>query len=496
MIPTIQLAIDPTLLPYRAEVTYIWRALLTGMGYGWREQAWTDRSPVTIAYTPFPDQAPPAAIVILARPERWAAPARARLIGKKVWNGFTLPLLEGDDPYAQPTVQQSACFVNDDPLFAAFWLLSGYEEARYPILKHGYRDLSGTPMLDQGLLRQAMVSATGCWLADLLQQSGMPPGIPRWPDGATIAAACGHDVDYPEVIRWLEPLRIIHRQGIKGLGAALDVLTGQRAHWHFRSWMDVEARLGARSAFYFVARKGSLIEYATRRPDPFYDVTAPQFRALFRELSAAGWEIGLHASYDAGMDGAMLAAERARLAAVSGQPIDGNRHHYWHLDPQSPEQTLLLHEQTGFCYDASLTHNRYLGWRRSSVWPFFPWHRDLRRPIRTLQLPTGWMDDHLFGQKPFNPGSPAALLGELRETVIRQAGLLLVDVHDYVYDEALFPGWAATYRTLWEDLATRGGVWFATPLTIARHWLARADRIAAASIGLDTDATRAAPVAA
>lgn len=483
MIPTITLAIDPALAAHRAEIGYIWRTLLTGMGYGWREQPW-DSERVTIAYTAGTTQTPPAQIVIHAQPDRWANPAQVRLLGAKQWDGCDLPLLAGDQADAQLTTSDSTLHIPDDPIFAAFWLLSGYEEERYPTVKHGYRDLTGAPMLEQGLLRRALASAVGCWLAHLLQHCGLPPGLPRWPNGAELAATCGHDVDYPEVVRWLEPLRILLRQGVRGLVAAVDVISGRRTHWHFRSWMELEERIGARSAFYFVARQGSLLEYATGLPDPFYDVQAPHFRALFQEISAAGWEIGLHASYRAYTDRTLFAAERARLAAASGQPIDGNRHHYWHLDPQQPEQTLLMHEHVGFRYDASLTHNRYLGWRRSSVWPFFPWHRGLRREIRTLQLPTGWMDDHLFGQKQFNPGDRQTLLAELRETVIRHGGLLLVDVHDYVYDGKLFPGWAATYRALWEDLAARGRVWFATPAAIAEHWRQRAAQIAAASEGL------------
>lgn len=486
MIPTVRIAIDPALAAWRAEITYTWRTLLTGMGYSWYEEQW-QAAPVTIAYTTDPAQAPPAQIVIHACAERWTNPALARLRGHTIQRGYTLPLLEGDHEHVQPVVVHGSLHIGHDPIFAAFWLLSGYEEEQYPTLKHGYRDLTGSPMLTQGLLRRGMASAIGCWLAEILQQCGLPPGIPRWPNGAVLAATCGHDVDYPEVVRWLEPLRIVQRQGMRGLRAARDVITGRRHHWHFHSWIALEEQIGARSAFYFVARKGSLLEYATGRPDPFYDVQAPHFRALFRELSAAGWEIGLHASYLAYTDRRIFAAERERLAVASDQPIEGNRHHYWHLHPQQPEQTLLIHEQVGFHYDASLTHNRYLGWRRSSTWPFFPWHRRLRRAIRTLQLPTGWMDDHLFGQKQFNPGERDTLLGDLRETVSRQGGLLLVDVHDYVYDDTLFPGWAATYRSLWEDLAARGRVWFATPAAIARYWSARASHIAETSHGLGED---------
>ena len=478
------IALDPALEPYRPEITYTWRTLLAGMGYAWVEELWGS-GPVDLAYTINPATAPPARLLIQAAPERWARPGMFMLTGVEVGPGWTRPRFSGETGQRPLlTLQAGQVIIERDLIFDAFWLLTGQEEGQHPRGKHGYLDLTGTPTLAEGVLRQGLVSAIGSGLEQQLAELGYAPGRPRWPHDAALAAACGHDVDYPEIIRWLEPLRILARQGATGLGPALAVALGRHSHWHFRSWIELERQFGARSAFYFVARKGSLREYATGLPDTFYDIGAPHFRALFRELTAEGWEIGLHASYLAHTDGAKFATERAALAVASGQTIAGNRHHYWHLDPQSPEQTLLLHEQVGFAYDASLTHNRYLGWRRGSNWPFYPWHHGERRALRTLQLPTAWMDDHLFGQRADNPGNRRELLRQLAATTAEQGGLLLVDVHDYVYDEALFPGWAATYRELWEDLFARGDVWFATPGEIAAHWAERQALITQASLGL------------
>lgn len=485
MIPRLSVAIDPTLEPYRPEITYTWRTLLSGMGYAWDEGPWGDQG-TDLAYTPAPKTGLPARLIVRAAPERWANPGAYRLQGVERNAPLVRPRFadEGEQP-TLITLQGNRTIIERDVLFDMFWLLTGQEERQYPRGKHGYLDLSGSPTLEQGVLRQALASAIGSGLERLLRDMGYPPGVPRWPDGASMAAACGHDVDYPEIIRWIEPLRILARQRLAGVRPAVAVALGWHSHWHFRSWMELERRLGARSAFYFVARKGSLWEYATGRPDPFYDIRTPRFRALFRELAAEGWEIGLHASYLAYTSPAMFAAERALLAEMSGQPIVGNRHHYWHLDPDNPEATLLLHEQVGFTYDASLTHNRYLGWRRGSSWPFYPWHQGLRRALRTLQLPTAWMDDHLFGQRVDNPGDPQTLLHGLAETAAGQGGLLLVDVHDYVYDDALFPGWARAYRELWENLSARRNVWFATPSAIAEHWIKRQAAIEQASTGLE-----------
>lgn len=488
MSTTLSITLDPALSPYRPEITYVWRTLLAGLGYSWAEVPWGE-APVDIAYAADLAAAPPARLLIQAGPVRWASPGKLQLAGLEAAAGWTRPRFDGEADRTPPvTLQAGRTIIERDLIFDLFWLLTGQEEGQRPRGKHGYLDLTGTPTLGHGVLCRALASTIGAGLERLLVELGHRPGVPRWPAGATMAAACGHDVDYPEIIRWLEPLRILARQKATGLGPAAAVALGRHTHWHFRSWMELERRFGARSAFYFVARRGSLREYAAGLPDTFYDIGSPRFRALFRELAEEGWEIGLHASYLAHTDAAKFAAERAALAVASGQLIAGNRHHYWHLDPQHPEETLLIHEQVGFAYDASLTHNRYLGWRRGSSWPFYPWHSGQRRALQTLQLPTAWMDDHLFGQRADNPGDRQALLRGLMETAAGQGGLLLVDVHDYVFDDALFPGWARAYTELWEDLYARRDVWFATPGEVAAHWSRRHAAIVASSRGLEADA--------
>jgi hypothetical protein len=483
--PQITIALDPALQSVAPEIRYTWRTLLTALGYAWVETDWAQTTPADIVYASDPHHAPPSRVLIVAQPAQWAQPHAARLVGVTQEAGWEVPAFTNDPP-AAPLLQQrdGQCIISRDLIFACFWLLSGQEERQHPRGAHGYLDLTGTPTLAHGVLQRGLVSAICHALGQHLVALGFPPGMARWPHGATLAATCGHDVDYPEIIRWLEPLRILARQKAQGVRPAVAVALGEHSHWHFHSWMALEQEYGARSAFYFVARKGSLREYATGLPDSFYDINSPQFRRLFAELAEAGWEIGLHASYRAYTSQATFAAERAALAQASGQPISGNRHHYWHLDPADPEATLLMHEQVGFTYDASLTHNRYLGWRRGTNWPFFPWHSGQRRAVRTLQLPTAWMDDHLFGQRADNPGDRQELLRGLIERTAAHQGVLLVDVHEYVYDDALFPGWAATYRQLWATLFARGDVWFATPIAIAEHWLARQQVIAHASRGL------------
>ncbi|ABU60001.1 polysaccharide deacetylase family protein [Roseiflexus castenholzii] len=483
----VRLALDPSLDErYAPEIAWTWRYLLTGAGYAWHVCGLDE--PCDIAYVADPQRTPHARLVIQATPRLWERRSAPRLAGVATVDGFTHPLYEGERvDEAMIIGEQGRLICTRDIVFDLFWLLTGQEETHFPKNRHGYVDLTGTPYLHNNIVQQGLASGIGARFAQLLGDIGAPPGEPRWPHGKCAAAAISHDVDYPEVVRWLEPLRVLLRQGVRGLPAAVDVMTGKRHHWQFNAWLALERDLGAPSAFYFVARRGSLREYALGTPDSFYDIRAPQFRALFRSLIGAGCEIGLHSSYCAYASIEQFAREKRLLEECAGVPVVGNRHHYWHMDPMNPEATLMIHEQLGFLYDASLTHDRYLGWRRGSCWPFFPFIQQERRELRTLQLPTGWMDSQLFLQHGANPGEPNEVLRNLADRTAAQGGLLLVNVHDYVFDDALFPGWVATLRRLWEYLSARGDFWMAAPAEIAAHWHARYRRLLTSSVGLGVE---------
>lgn len=479
------MTIDPPIRAlYGPEVAWVWRTLLSGIGYAWREVPPGD--PCDIAYVSQISDTPQARLIVRAEPQRWARLHQLRLAGIREHPEVTLPAYAGDAEMGE-LVQRSAdqTIVTHDVVLDCFWLATGLEEAQLPKNKHGYVALEDTPYLRDAFLQRAIASGIGVWVQQLLQELGFPPPLPRWPHGRRAAACIGHDVDYPEVIRWLEPARVLMRQGARGMHAALSVLLGRRHHWHFESWMQLEQQLGTRSAFYFVARKGSLIEYALQTPDSFYDIRTPRFRALFARLREQGFEIGLHASYRAYANPEQFAAEKQLVEAMSGGEVVGNRHHYWHMHPDTPEATLLLHGQLGFSYDASLTHDRYLGWRRGMCWPFFPFHRQQRQEVGTLQINTAWMDAQLFLRTHMTTAVRQDLLRSLADRTLAQGGCLMVDVHDYVFDGVLFPGWTAAFQGLWEYVADSGAFWMETPARIAAYWRERHTTIMRASTGLE-----------
>ena len=462
-------------------IHWLWRQVFLALGRPWQEVPLT--APCDLAYVIAPEQAPAAHTVILATPERWAAPGSARLVEVAIADA-PFVIRYADDANLPMSVErrEDGCVVPRDVLFDLYWLLTGQAERHWPQDGHGFYDLTGTTWAATRLLELAPAAEIVGWLQDQLEHLG--PASPRWPGGKRAALAITHDVDYPEVVRWLEPARIVARQRGNGLGPAWRVLTGQTDHWRFPQWMEFEASFGARSAFYFVARQGSLVEYARGTPDPFYDVTAPRFQDLFRTLRAGGWEVGMHASYRAYESEERFAAEKARLEAAAGAPVLGNRHHYWHMNPADVEETLQMHGAIGLLYDTSLTHDRYLGWRRGTNIPFFPYSQRSGQEIGVLQLPVAWMDAQLMQRTDLTQPQRETLACELIDRTATHGGLFVANVHDYVFDDELYPGWLATLRAGLEHVVARGDFWIATPAAIAQHWIERYRILREASAGL------------
>ncbi|MGQ0603003.1 MAG: polysaccharide deacetylase family protein [Anaerolineales bacterium] len=484
MTTLIRIALDDELTSqWGPELHWTWRTFLSTSGWAWQQVPLDE--PCDIAYTAHPERAPHARLIVQADPRLWARRGALRLSGLRRQSGYAVPEYTGVEARAINLFGENGRrLCTRDVAFDLFWLLTGQEERHHPRNPYGTFNYRNSVWLKESVFLEALVSSFSLWMRQTLVALGCPPPAPMWPHGKRAAAAGSHDVDYPEVIRWLEPLRVQWRLMNGGLGPALDVATGRRHHWHFREWMEMEKALGVRSAFYFTPRQGSLFEYFWGTPDPFYDVGAANFRKLFQELSAEGFEIGMHASYRAYTSVEKFALEKRRLEAASGQHVPGNRHHYWHLNPANPEETLHIHEQIGLEYDTSLNHDRYLGWRRGCAQPFYPYHSGLRRELGTLQLPVAWMDDQLFGMRADNPGDRLERLQEVIDRAAEREGCFIMDVHDYVFDAALFPGWAETYRQAWEYIQQRNDFWCATPAQIAAHWLSRRAALEAASAGL------------
>ena len=317
----------------------------------------------------------------------------------------------------------------NDIIFSSYWLLTGAREPAYRRDRFDNLHLDDSFFLKHGLASRPLVSEYAALLRKHFTAQGRTALALPW-SGRSAAFAFTHDVDYPQIIRAIESARLMLSRGVKALSSIPGILNGSNHFWKFAEWVEFESTLGTRPTFYFMARKGSLVQYATGTPDCFYDIRKPEFTSLFRQLREQGCEIGLHASYNAHRSAQQLRREKEALEQAAGVKVEGNRHHYWHLDPAAPHETLRRLEHAGLVYDSSLGFEFYPGFRRGICHPFRPYHPQERRELDLVELPPTWMDDHFDRRLAVNGiADPTDFARGLVHTASKLGGTIVVDYH-------------------------------------------------------------------
>jgi hypothetical protein len=473
----VRVAIDRAAAPQAPELTYVLRTLLRTAGLSWQfEWAESTTGDVDIAYG---EVARDRAHVRIPRAPWPLANAPAMDPAGVVPFG-ALPLLRFAGESPRPLTGGDIIDFPVDVLFGCFWWLTGAREATWRRDKVDNLHLDDHLIRREGLLARPLASLLAEHLRRHFESRGFKPRTPPWANGNKSAAfAFTHDVDYPEIIRWIEVPRILLMRRSPRL--AFDVATGRSHFWTFREWVDFTAELGTSPAFYFMARQGSLLQYATGTPDDFYDVGSRRFRDLFAELSDQGCEIGLHASFHAHRSVDQLRNERERIESVAGVSGIGNRHHYWHLDPADPNETLRRHEQAGLSYDSSLGLEFYPGFRRGMCHPFRAYHAGERRELDIVQLPPAWMDDHFdrrLAQNGISDPTVAALA--LVDAARQTRGTVVVDYHSRGANGAIYPRYGPwLMQFVREQLGS--DVHFDTPRSLVDGWRVHAAELEARS---------------
>ena len=490
----LRVGIDPSVGHWLPEVTYTLRTLLRTAGLH-HSLVWSDpdqpASELDIYYGPRREVE--ASVVIPAANVPFDSAPTRDVVGVVVEHGVRVPCFSGlattpNDSHGE--APQRLVFANDI-VFASFWLLTGAREPTYTRDRWDNLDLAGTGLLASELLRDAPVSRYAALLRAHFRALGKPVTDAPSTAGTRRAAFCfTHDVDYPQIIKWIECLRLVRDRGPRAWRSIVGVLRGTNHFWTFDEWIELEKRYGARPTFYFMARHGSLLRYALGTPDDFYDVREPEFTALFRTLREAECEIGLHASFLAYRSEAQLRAERERIEEAAGVRVVGNRHHYWHLDPNEPNETLRRHEAAGLIYDSSLAFERYPGFRRGVCHPFRVFHTGERRELATVQLPPAWMDDHFDRRLASNGITDAdAVAKGLIDTARETRGIIVVDYHSRGMNADFYPRYGPWIRRFAER-HLEDSFDFATGAELAASYL----RYEASLDSLSTDLTRREPL--
>lgn len=478
----VKVGLDRAAASWSPEVKYVLRTLLRIAGlpceFVWADDATGQAPPLDLYYGARP-QAFPSTVAIAASELDFSKVHERQPVA--LTSGDGLDFLEFHERAGAPVsrIGDGLQFRNDI-VYTCFWLLTGASEPGYRRDRWDNLHLDGSFFLRHDLASRPLVSLYGARLRDHFRGRGHQPLEPAWGPGAAFVFT--HDVDYPEIIRWIECLRLLVTRGWKARASAAGVLRGTNHFWKFADWVEFEKVLGVRPAFYFMARRGSLVRYALGNPDAFYDIHGARFRDLFHYLRDEGCEIGLHASFEAWRSADRLIAERQTLEQAAGVAVEGNRHHYWHLNPTDPNETLLLHEQARLLYDSSLGFEYYPGFRRGICHPFRVFHPGRRRELDVVQLPPAWMDDHfdrrLHQNRITDPDQYAHSLVQAAE---RTHGTIVVDYHQRGMNADFYPRYGPWLRHFLEEHAD-GSLTFLMPSDVVGLYRELEQRLAASSV--------------
>ena len=400
--------------------------------------------------------------------------ARAPRSGDAVWirraQGLPTPAeLNGpEDARAEDPVRAIGALLTDQVNAGA----AGRDFDRHGRLRGSASFQAAAQALERPLVN-AYLARIGEALHGRLKQ--LPP--PRWPEGRRCAIALSHDVDNPDKYAILqrrlprggslrEQLEALIRWGYYAVKRV--VRYSPDDYWLFDEVLDEEMRHGFSSAFYFAARHYG--EPGSSPHDVPYDIRDAKFQPVFKRIAREGFEVGLHASYNAHRDCGLLREEKARLESTAETAIEGVRHHYFQLGPD-PEATFLQHERVGFAYDSSIAWSDCTGFRRSIALPFRPWHSGEQRAIQCYQLPVMAMDANLI-REGAGPDGAVALAWRYVETLKRCGGAGALDWHlrcSYPKSRE-FGTWGEAYCRLLARLAADDDVWVTTPSSLISWW--------------------------
>ena len=363
--------------------------------------------------------------------------------------------------------------IYNDIVLSSFYLLTGCQERFLKRDKRDFFNIKESFFYKEKLIHLPIVTDYAFMLKDIFANSHEP--APLWPNGKKYAVALSHDIDYPEMVRSIEILRyaLKYKRNLN-ISRMLDIARGKETFWKFEDWMNLEKQYGMKSAFYFCGFKGSLPGYFLKSPDPFYDVLSPRYKHVMRSIVEKGFEVGMHASYFAYKTAEGFIKEKKKIEQALGGTIFGNRHHYWHMDPEKPFETASIHHKAGLLYDSSLAFEHRAGFRNGISHPFHLYDPVNKKSIKTLQLPPTLMDSHLSDYAKYGYlGNYEDEIDALLSSVKRSGGVIVSDYHERGLNTTFYPQWEESYKYLLKKIAACNDFYCDIPVNICRHWLDR-----------------------
>ncbi|MDR3716227.1 MAG: polysaccharide deacetylase family protein [Puia sp.] len=330
-----------------------------------------------------------------------------------------------------------------DIFAACFYLLSRYEEY-LPHAKDEYGRFSHTASLAfrEGFLHMPLVNI---WLQEFRKalQKKFPAMAFRHRSFKFIPT---YDIDmaYSFLHKgWKRNLGGLLGSVLKGKWTAasqrIQVLRGRKKDpFDAYEWLDSLHLYCRMKACYFF-----LVAAGKSRYDKNIDPEKKVMTDLIR-YHAAGYRVGVHPSWQSGDDPALLSAEIARMAGLTGNKILMSRQHYIRFDLPDTYRRLL---SSGIEQDFSMGYGTINGFRASVASSFY-WY-DLEKEEQTsLRLfPFCFMDANAYYEQKYTHVQAMIELMQYYHAIKKVNGLMVTIWHNsFLGSDPAFDDWKKLYE--------------------------------------------------
>ena len=344
-----------------------------------------------------------------------------------------IPLLFG-----VPTIERRGreLIVSADIIASAYFVLTRYEEWVCKRIRDEHGRFPGVESLGfrAGFLERPIVDEYTALLRDWCGELGIAFAMPS----RRFSVLLTHDVDTlgPELgvysaFREFCAAALFRKPWASAItDAKASLCTPRHCHNNISEVQRLDRSLQERldtdrcKVIYFFMADG------VSSQDRTYRIRGRLAREAMAQAMGSGAEIGLHASYSAGLNPARIASERAALQDVLRTPISMNRHHY--LGWREPEDGHVI-ARSGIRWDSSLGYADVAGFRLGVCRPIWLFDPAGQRPMGIEEHPLVVMDCSLSFAKYMNLSREEAMacVKGLADQTRRFEGEFVVNWHNY-----------------------------------------------------------------
>lgn len=219
------------------------------------------------------------------------------------------------------------------------------------------------------------------------------------------------------------------------------VLLSNESYWCFERILELEAAAGARSMFFFHARDAGPRAARLMLVDPAYHGASEELARAVTRVQRHGAAIGLHPSFAAWRDAALLARERHNLETLCGQPVTAVRQHWLRF---SWQHTWAAQARAGLRHDYTLAFNDRPGFRSGAALTYPAFGMADEPPFQVT--PTVMMDSQFYDYAELSDSARLAAMAHWLREIEDTHGEAAVIWHQQVFNRDY--AWDAGYAAL------------------------------------------------